>query len=500
MRAVAVLAGAFVLVSCSGGVDDPGTPGLATATIAGTDVASTTAPASTSVAPVGTGQAPAVTAPATAPPDSTAAPAVTAPPTATVTPPTAAPPTTAAPESLYGPGGLIADLEGWADVDLPHFITASHVDVADVEYVSRFRSAAGHDYTASFEGPSSMKHYYRPLDYHEVRFTQPVYSPVDGVVLYLTGRTEEWKIEFVESTGNEVPADYRDLDIYIRPDDAPNVWIRQMHVNPLAEIVEAVPVASGQAMMFGAARPAPSGYRVAAGDLIGHGLGEIAVARHLDGSGVPSPCNSASAREQWGGMPGCVATRQLHSIFEFMTDEVFAEYTELAGLSRHAFMVPAEEREANPLEVDGDSFVEEGILEDPETYVRLQGGSATAEGGAAVVDGPEPATPAAEVVAALPEFSDLAAGRPVIAEFGASGTHTPEAFEAVGQFLLVISADAGPVGLLIDEGEGPRQIYGGPPGSEIRTYETGWMGGGTITVTVEAPEGANWRLVAVADQ
>ncbi|MBT3776281.1 MAG: hypothetical protein HOF87_17185 [Gemmatimonadales bacterium] len=83
-------------------------------------------------------------------------------------------------------------------------------------------------------------------------------------------------------------------------------------------------------------------------------------------------------------------------------------------------------------------------------------------------------------------------------EFGASGTHTLEGFEAAGQFLLVISADAGPVGLMIDEGDGPRQVYGSPPGSEISTYETGWMGGGTITVSVEAPAEANWRLVAIA--
>jgi hypothetical protein len=102
------------------------------------------------------------------------------------------------------------------------------------------------------------------------------------------------------------------------------------------------------------------------------------------------------------------------------------------------------------------------------------------------------------VAEALPGFTDLAAGRPVIAEFGASGTHTLEGFEAVGQFLLVISADAGPVGLMIDEGDGPRQVYGSPPGSEISTYETGWMGGGTITVSVEAPAEANWRLVAIA--
>ena len=275
------------------------------------------------------------------------------------------------------------------------------------------------------------------------------------------------------------------------------MWSRQFHLNPLAEIVAAVPVSNGQTMMLGTASPASPGVRVEAGDLIGHGLGEIAVTRHLDGSGVPSPCNAASIREQWGGMPGCTARRQLHSVFEFMTDEVFAEYAGLAGLSRDAFIIPAEEREANPLAVDGDSFIDQGILEDPKTYVRLQEGPVTAEGEAAVLDQPESEEPQTAEVRVLPEFSDLAAGRPVIAEFGASGTHTLKAFDSGGDFMLVISADAGPIGLQIDEGDGPRQIYGGPPGSETSTYETGWMGGGSITVTVEAPEEVNWRLVAV---
>lgn len=489
---LAVLAGVLLVSACSGGVDDSEISGAAEPVATG--VATTVAPA--------TSAAPATTASATTVPDTTAA-AETAPASTTaVATTTVAQTTTTEAESIYGPGGLIADLEGWADVDLPRFITASHIDVADVEYVSRFRSAAGHDFSDSFEGPSSMKHYYRPLNYHDVRFTQPIYSPVDGVILYLSppsgDQADAWHDDYEQATGEDVPADHRDWDIFIRPDDAPNVWIQHQHVNPVDEIVAAVGPTSGQQMMLGSARPSSPGYRVKAGDLIAHGLGEIIVARHLEGSGVPAPCNSQSGRATWGQMPGCSEKRRFHSVFEFMTDEVFSQYTELAGISRDAFVVSAEERAAKPLEVDGDAFVDEGILEDPEAYVRLQEGPRAEEGGTAGPNHAESEEAQAEVVAVLAELSDLAAGRPVIAEFSASGTHTLEAFEAAGQFLLVISADAGPIGLLLDEGDGPRQIYGGPPGSEISTYETGWMGGGTITVTVEAPAEANWRLVAVA--
>ena len=90
-------------------------------------------------------------------------------------------------EATYGFGasGLIADLESWATVELPYFITASHVDLADIALVSKFRSTAGHDFTDSFETCCSMKHYFHNIDYYATRFTQPIYSMVDGVVFYL---------------------------------------------------------------------------------------------------------------------------------------------------------------------------------------------------------------------------------------------------------------------------------------------------------------------------
>ena len=68
-------------------------------------------------------------------------------------------------EHKWGVGGLVEDLESWATIELPPFITASHIKMSDIRYVSKFRSSAGHDFSDSFETCCSMKHYFRPIDY-----------------------------------------------------------------------------------------------------------------------------------------------------------------------------------------------------------------------------------------------------------------------------------------------------------------------------------------------
>ena len=145
---------------------------------------------------------------------------------------------------------------------------------------------------------------------------------------------DDWRVDYEQVTGKSPPNEYRDLKMYIRPDDAPNLWVRFHHVSPIEELLDLVPLSSGVDRMRGVARPPTLGFRVRAGDLIGHGLGEISVEKHLDGNGVPSPCNSESQRSAWGEMPGCASKRQFHSIFEFMTDEVFEQYRAVADVTR----------------------------------------------------------------------------------------------------------------------------------------------------------------------
>jgi len=393
----------------------------------------------------------------------------------------------------FGEGGLAKDLESWADIKLPQFIAASHIKISDIAHVSKFRSSAGHDFSDSFEVCCSMKHYFIPIDQYGTRFTQPIYSPVDGVVLYLSepsgGHSDDWKISYEEQTGKKTPVDYRDWNIYIRPDSAPNVWITHMHVNPLDEIIKKVPPTDGQSMMMGRSKAATEGYRVKAGDLIAHGLGEIIVKRHLEGNGIPSGCNSADARNKslQSRVPGCKDKVQLHSIFEFMTDDVFDEYREITDVTKADFLITKEERTKNPLVCDGEFFANSGNTDDPETYVKLQGTSSSSD------------TPSSEAQeqGSLPGFHALAAGRGMIASFEASGTHVLAKFTTDQAYVLVIAATGGPINVLVEDGSGKRGIFSRPSGNGITTYETAKFDPGQIEVSVETDKGINWQIIAV---
>lgn len=398
-------------------------------------------------------------------------------------------------EPEFGIGGLVKDLAAWADTDLPRFITASHIDLGDVATVSKFRSGAGHDFSDSYETCCSMKHYFRVVDYYAKRFTQPIYSPVDGVVLYLTKPTgpyaDQWKADYEQQTGKAPPVDYRDWNIFIRPDAAPNVWVTHMHVQPTDALVDAIPVSDGQQMMREVARPASPGYRVRAGDLIGHGLGEIIVKRHLDGPGIPSPCNDGNSRQREGRPPGCRITVQLHSIFEFMTEAVFRQYREFSDVSRSDFIISQEERSANPLACEGQFFVYPAGYDSSVNLVQLQ--LSLGDGDAASPQEPQN----------LPGFSSLADGRDTIASFNASGSHVLSPFVADQPYLLVIATDGGPIEISIKNGGEMRSVFSRPSGQGITKYEFLSEEPGNIEISVKADcydcsrADVNWEIVVV---
>ena len=443
--------------------------------------------------------------------------ATTQPPLATTAPtPTPlaikAPTITTEATQEFGASGLIADLEFWATVELPYFITASHVDLTDIASVSKFRAAAGHDFSDSFETCCSMKHYFDNIDHYATRFTQPIYSMVDGVVFYLqeSGSGPYGAAYLKEETGYEamtgkkVPADYFELTIFIRPDDAPNVWVQHNHVKPLDEIVEAVPPVTDLDLMRGVAKPAPIGYRVQAGEMIAHGLGEIIVKRYLDGAGFPSPCNSGDVRKRLGHVPGCRDTAQLHSIFEFMTDSVFVEYQKLAAeaelnVSRSDFIITAEERAANPLKCDAELFTEPGRRTDGVSFIQFQEPITTV--GKSLIDGvKQDGKPSTQIATpkTLPGFSALASSRETIASFEASGSHVLSQFYAEGPYLIVIAADGGPIEVSVEDGSGPRGVFSRPSNSSgVSTYETNTLDPGQIEISVQADEDISWQIVVV---
>ena len=55
-----------------------------------------------------------------------------------------------------GPSGLAVDLKGLSETELPRFIERSPIPAEDLVRVSRFRSAAGHDYSDSSSSCCSM--------------------------------------------------------------------------------------------------------------------------------------------------------------------------------------------------------------------------------------------------------------------------------------------------------------------------------------------------------
>ena len=405
-------------------------------------------------------------------------------------------------EAEFGTGGLVSDLGSSSDVSLPQFVIASHIDIDQLANVSKFRSSAGHDFSDSFEDCCSMKHYFHPADYYGTRFSQPIYSPVNGIVLYVTdgsggSGSDDWKVAYKQATGLSAPADYLDWDIFIRPDDAPNVWIRHMHVNPIDEIVDAIPKTSSRNMMQATARPAEPGFRVKAGDLIGHGLGEISVTKHLDGTGIPTPCNSSTVRKKWAKLPGCQEKISHHSIFELMTDEVFAEYQKLASVSRSDFMITAPQRAAAQLVCDGEYFLNTGNVDDPDVYVRLQESLV-------IIGEPQKASQEASRESnsqsarqTLPGFSALAANREIIKSFNANGTHTLSTVNATEAFVIVIAADGGPVSISDDLGSVKRKLYAREKQDGVSVYETPVGKPGRVKLTVDADEDVKWEIVVV---
>jgi hypothetical protein len=346
-----------------------------------------------------------------------------------------------------------------------------------------------------------MKHYFHLVDFYGTRFTQPIYSAVDGFVFYLVEpsgpEADAWKADYVRQTGKTPPSDYRDWNIIIRPDAAPNVWITHMHLNPIDQIVTAVPRADSRSRMMGTARPASPGYRVKAGDLIGYGLGEIIIKRHLDGNGVPAPCTSAAARSQFpmNSLPGCKATIQMHSVFQFMTDEVFAEYQKLANVIRSDFIVAVEERAANPLLCDGESFVNRANEDNEDHFVRLQDKAPSPD------QSPAQDASASDQAPLLPDASTLAAGRKIVVESKNSGTQTLGPISVDSKYLLAIAADGGPINVAISDGSsGTRGLFSRPANtSGISTYATPSLEAGKITISVTADEQVNWRLVIVLE-
>ena len=386
-----------------------------------------------------------------------------------------------------GTGGLVLDLEGWAEKDVPQFYTTSHIDVSTLELVSKFRSRAGHDYTDNFEECASLKHYFHPVDFYETALTTPIYAGADGVIVWVQeesgDNSADFKNNYEKVTGEKVPDSYLDVQILHRPDAAPNVWIKYHHVSPVDQIMEKVAVADSRMMMMNMARPKEKEYRVQAGDLIAYGLGEISIEQHLDGSGFPTACMSGDNRSKRAHLPGCKRTIRLLSLFDHMTDEVFAEYRELYAVERSDFKNSREEIAKNPYTCTGEWFDNKGNADDTDTYVRLQG-----ENGEQETDENQS------------NVESLRSSGVIVASFEGEGDGEYGPFESIEGDIISMTSGGGPVSVSVSKGGDVRSLYSRPEGNGSTSYETPLPFGGLVSASVTAPVGISWEVVVYRNE
>ena len=184
---------------------------------------------------------------------------------------------------------------------IPKFVNNDFVDLGNIQQISLFRSGEGHDYWDNFEKCRSMKHYYKPTDNLDWS-TISIYSPVDGIV---TAYQEEWA----------------GIQIHIQSTQYPKYRFIIFHVNVDSDI--------------------NVGYSVTEGMKIGTHVGnmtnlDIAVGRNNSGA------------------------YKLVSYFDVMTDELFQKYQARGVQERTDLIISREERDADPLTCDSETFTSQG--------------------------------------------------------------------------------------------------------------------------------------------
>jgi hypothetical protein len=212
------------------------------------------------------------------------------------------------------------DCEHACDPTFPlRFVTTDFVDLDLVAEISRFRSAAGHDYSDRCEDCLSMKHYYAPFPAYRDNGRIEIRSPVSGTIVSVAAESHGASPEGINK------------QIRVRSSEHPEYTFILFHVD-LASLAVA-----------------PGGV-VAAGDLLGHAhmyypdLLEYAhdfdIAVRLDTAYGP----------------------RFVSWFDVMDDALFASYQARGVTDRSVLVISADERDADPLSCEGETFTTAGVL------------------------------------------------------------------------------------------------------------------------------------------
>lgn len=191
----------------------------------------------------------------------------------------------------------------------PQFVTADFIDSTKVFSVSKFRSLQGHDFSGGGETCRSMKHYVVPQHTREManmvdqnhgippkpdgKTDVDIFSPFDGKIT----RIDQERFPVGEQ-------------LYLVPDAAPGYTVRLFHVFKVDGI--------------------QAGSRVKAGQKIG----------------VISSYSDTDVSVEAGG--------KYLSIFNVMTDKVFADYQARGAKTRDDFIISREYRDAHAVTCNQD--------------------------------------------------------------------------------------------------------------------------------------------------
>jgi hypothetical protein len=203
---------------------------------------------------------------------------------------------------------------------IPKFVEKDFTQLSKIEKISKFRSGFGHSYNDSFESCRSMKHYYNPYPEFRQNNTVEIYSPVSGT------------ITAVLNDGLGASIGLKNKEIEIRPDNQPAFTIVLFHCDIISDNIK-------------------TGLEVEAGKLLGYGrLYYDDLDKYVTSFDIAVGVNTPS------GM-------RLVSYFDILKDEVFNQYISRGAGSRQDFIISKEERDADPLECNGETFLNSGTIE-----------------------------------------------------------------------------------------------------------------------------------------
>lgn len=193
---------------------------------------------------------------------------------------------------------------------IPQFVTHDYTSLDYILAVSKFRSSAGHSFTDELETCRSMKHYYEPKPGYLENGVIPAYSPIDGRI-----------VEIKE--GHRWPGAETDYSFIIQSEEYSGIHFNLFHIDKHDNYTLGSKVNAGDYLgTFRLYYPSSDEY---AGDF------DIAV-----GANTPEGYRYIS-------------------FFETMVPDLLATY-EAKGATLADLVITKEQRDADPLECNGESF------------------------------------------------------------------------------------------------------------------------------------------------